>query len=142
MPAAPLSPETINTSLCKKTDDRLFGKIVRALADMRVSEHPFFVNEVQGRPVASVVAIPYREVVVDGNWVHDAEPLHRILHVVEVPFPEELRRVYADDDEPLARVFLVPCLDPRQCPLTIDSPIRPEFEEHDLPTKLLELQGR
>ncbi len=142
MPAAPLSPETIKTSLCKKTDDRLFGKIVRALADVRVSEDSFFVNEVQGWPIPGVVGVPYCEVVVDGNRVCDAEPLHRILHVVEVPFPEELRRVYSDDNEPLARVFVVPCLDPRQCPLTIDSPISPEFEEHDLPTKLLELQGR
>ena len=124
----------------EKSDDCLLGEIVCTLADMRVSDHPSLVNQMEGRPIPGVVALPYCEVVVDGNRVREPEPLHGILHVVEFPFPEELRRVDTDDDESLARVLLVPCLDPRQRPLTIDSPIRPEFQEHDLPPKVLELQ--
>ena len=125
----------------EKSDDCLLGEIVCTLADMRVSDHPSLVNQMEGRPIPGVVALPYCEVVVDGYRVREPEPLHGILHVVEFPFPEELRRVDTDDDESLARVLLVPCLDPRQRPLTIDSPIRPEFQEHNLAPQLLKLQG-
>ena len=112
----------------EKSDNRPLSEIVCTLADMRVSDHPSLVNQMQGRPIPGVVALPYCEVVVDGNGIGQAETSHRFLHVVEFPFPEELRRVDTDDDESLARVLLVPCLDPRQRPLTVDSPIGPEFQ--------------
>src|SRR3990170_52521 len=127
-------------SFCEQSDDRLLGEIVGTLADMSVSDHSPLVNQQQGWPVAYLITIPYCETIVDGNRVQDAEALHSVLHVGKIPFPKELRRVNADDDEPSARVLLVPCLDPRQRPLTIDSPIGPEFQQDHLSSQLFELQ--
>ena len=136
----PTCPANATCSFSEQSEDRLLGEIVGTLADMSVSDHSLLVNQQQGRPVVCIVAVPYCEAIVDGNRVQDAEALHSILHFGKIPFPKELRRVNADDDEPLARVLLVPCLDPRQRSLTIDSPIGPEFQQDDLSPQLLELQ--
>ncbi len=111
----------------EETDDRLFSEVIRPFADVRVPHDPPFVDQVQGRPIFGTVAVPYREVVVDGNGVGEAEPLDGLLDVLKFPLPEELRGVNADDDKPLDRVLVVPCLDPRQRALTVDSPIGPKF---------------
>ena len=127
-------------SFYEQSEDRLLGEIVGTLADMSVADHSLLVNQQQRRPVACLIAVPYCETIVDGNRVQDAEALHSVLDVGKIPFPKELRGVNANDDEPPARVLLVPCLDPRQRPLTIDSPIGPEFQQDHLSPQLFELQ--
>ena len=133
-------PANATCSFSEQSEDRLLGEIVGTLADMSVTDHSPLVNQQQGRPIACIVTVPYCEAVVDGNRVQDAEAFHGILDVGKIPFPKELRRVNADDDEALACVLLVPCLDPRQRPLTIDSPIGPEFQQDHLSPQLFELQ--
>ena len=136
----PRLPANALHSFCEQSEDRLLGEIVGTLADMSVTDHSPLVNQQQGRPIACIIAVPYCEAIVDGNGEQDAEALHGVLHVGKIPFPKKLRGVNADDDEPLARVLLVPCLDPRQRPLTIDSPIGPEFQQDHLSPQLFELQ--
>ena len=136
----PRLPANATHSFYEQSEDRLLGEIVGTLADMSVTDHSPLVNQQQRRPVARVIALPYCEAVIDGNRVQDAEALHSILHFGKIPFPKELRGVNADNDEPLARVLLMPCLDPRQRPLTIDSPIGPEFQQDHLSSQLFELQ--
>src|SRR3989304_6321999 len=122
----PRLPANATCSFSEQSEDRLLGGSGGTLADMSVTDPSPLVNQQQGRPVVCLIAVPNCEAVVDGNTVQDAEAFHGILDVGKIPFPKELRRGNADDDEPLARVLLVPCLDPRQRPLTIDSPIGPE----------------
>ena len=136
----PRLPANATCSFSEQSEDRLLGEIVGTLADMSVTDHSPLVNQQQRRPVARLRALPYCEAVVDGNRVQDGEALHVILHVSKILFPKELRGVNADDDEPLARVLLVPCLDPRQRPLTIDSPIGPEFQQDHPSPQFFELQ--
>lgn len=133
-------PASAICSLSEQSNDRLFGEIVGSLADMSVSNHSPLVNQEQGRPVACLIAVPYGEAIVDGDRVEEAKPPHVVLDVGKIPFPKELWRVNADDDKPLAPVPLVPCLDPRQRSLAIDSPIGPEFQKDDLSLQFLELQ--
>ena len=79
-----------------------------ALAEVRVAHAPAGVDQVLGRPVLVAVRAPGREVVVLCDRV--AQPVARDgpLDVAGVSLERELRRVQADDRQPLSAVAGVP----------------------------------
>src|SRR5262249_46983432 len=68
--------------------------------------------------------------------------LRGLPDIVDVALERELRRVDADDDQPLLCVLLRPRPDERERPEPVDAGVRPEVDEHDLPAQALRGQGR
>src|SRR5204863_9570161 len=91
--------------------NRQLGVLVATLSEMVVADGSFRVHEVEGRPVVVVEGAPDRVVVVDRDRGVDAPSLERAANVGEVVLEAELRRVNADDNQPLLFVLLRPRAD-------------------------------
>jgi hypothetical protein len=88
------------------------------------------------------VAIPRREVVVDGDGEADVMFLNILLPLRKAAFVEELRRMHADDHEPLIRILLMPLL---HIGLDISAVVAtegPELGHHDLAPQVGQMQER
>ena len=120
--------------------DQRLGLRVLAFAEVRVADVALLVDQVLGRPVLVRVVVPGPEVVVLHDRVRDAEPLDRGPHVRRHVLERELRRVHADDHEPLVAVGRVPRLEVRQRAQAVDARVRPEVDQHDLAAQLRERQ--
>ena len=97
---------------------------------------PSRVDEVERRPVVVVEGAPDRVVVVDRDRVVDRSLLDRPPHAVDVVLERELRRVDADDDQPVVAVGLRPRADVRLLAQPVDAGQRPEVDEDDVAAQL------
>ena len=113
----------------EELSDQTLGQSVVPLTEVDVTHDALGVDQVLGRPVLVVVGVPRSVVVVDGDRVVDAERLGLRLDVADDVFEGELRRVHADDLQPVGGVALVPGLDVRQRTLTVDARVRPEVDD-------------
>ena len=104
---------------------------------MGVTDRAVLVDKVLGWPVLVLEGAPGLVVVV---------LRYRVLQVVVVPCHDdvlrqllelELRRVYAQDHEPLVGILVVPLLYIGECPDAVDARIGPEVDQHDLPPLVL-----
>ena len=122
--------------------DVLLARPVVALAEVVVADVSRAVDQVLGRPVGVGVVVPGAVVVVLDDRVVDPESLHGGADVRGDVLEGELRRVDADDHEPVAVVVAVPGLEVRQRAQAVDARVGPEVDQDDLPAKLAERQRR
>src|SRR5439155_17573368 len=98
------------------------------------------IDEIVRGPVLVEEAVPRALVRVEGDRVFDREVPYRRADVAGVGFEGELRRVDADDDETVPRVFRVQVLDVRERPDAVDARVRPEVDEDDLAAQRVDRQ--
>ena len=103
---------------------------------MAVADGAVRVDEVERRPVVVVEGAPDLVVVVDRDGVADPSLRRRLPHAVDVVLERELRRVDADDDQPVVPIGIGPRTDVRLGPQPVDARQRPEVDEDDAPVKL------
>ena len=84
--------------------DHPFGLLVTAFTEVLVTDDPVGVDEVERRPVVVGERAPDGVLVVEGNWVVDLSHGRGLPHTGEVVLERELRRVDADDDQPVVAV--------------------------------------
>ena len=65
----------------------------------------------------------------------------RPLDVAGVVLERELRRVDADDDEPVVAVLLVPGLEIGQRAQAVDAGVGPEVDQHDLAAQVAAIES-
>ena len=116
-------------------DDAL-RSLVAPFAEVVVADGAIRVDEVERRPVVVVEGAPDRVVVVGRDGVVDRSVLRRLAHAVELVLERELRRVDADDDQPVGPVRLRPRPDVRLRAQPVDAGQRPEVHEHDVAAQL------
>ena len=90
------------------------------------------VDQVLRRPVLVRVRAPRLVVVVERDGPGDAEVVRRAADVRRHVLERELRRVHADDLEPVCVVGRVPGAQVRQRAQAVDARVRPEVDQHDL----------
>ena len=117
------------------------GLLVASFAEVLVADHATGVDEVQRRPVVVAERAPYPIVVVDRDRVVDRSLLRRAPHEVDVVLERELRRVDADDDQPVVSVGLRPRADVGLLAQPVDAGQRPEVHEDDVTAQLGEPSG-
>src|SRR5829696_6502719 len=101
----------VDSGLGKQLLDDHFRLFVFALAEMMMSNMPLRINEIEGRPIPVVESTPYRIVVIDRDRIIDPHVLRGSANVIDVSLKGELRRVHADNHQPLILVFLGPRAD-------------------------------
>ena len=116
--------------------DRALRLLVAALAEVVVADDALRVDEVERRPVVVVERVPDVVVVVDRDRVVDPSLRRRLPHPVDLVLERELRRVDADDDQPVVSVGLRPRPDVRLRAQPVDARQRPEVHEHDVAAQL------
>ena len=117
--------------LAEQRPDRRLGPVVVALAELHVAHMAGGVDQVLGRPVLVLVGVPRGHPVVLGDRIADALAADRRGHVAGVALEGELRRVHADDRQPVRPVRAVPGLQVRQRAQAVDAGVGPEVDEHD-----------
>ena len=118
--------------VAEQSSDQRLGLRVFALAEVGVADVALLVDQVLGRPVLVRVVVPGLVVVVLHDRIGDAEPLDGRPHVRRHMLEGELRRVHADDHEPLVVIRGVPRLQVGERAQAVDARVRPEVDEHDL----------
>ena len=87
--------------------DRAAHYAKAAFADLRHTYVALAVDEVEGRPSAIPEGAPHLEVVIDGNRIWHAQPVHGIAHVFQLLFVAKLRRMDAEQREAIVRVGIM-----------------------------------
>ena len=128
--------------LAQQVLDHPLAFVVLALAEVVVPDPAFCVCEVDGRPVPVGEGAPYPVVVVERDRVLDPHRLHGLADVLDLALERELGRMDADHDEPQVAVFRVPRAHEGQRAQPVDAGVRPEIDEHDLPTQLRRSERR
>ena len=131
----PGAADVVVAGLPKQHLDGHLALLVAALAKVHVSDLPFGVRDVHGRPVVVVEGAPDREVGVERDRIVDSHVIRGPADVVGVPLERELGRVDADDDQALSDVLLVPPADVAERAQPVDARVRPEVDEDDLPAQ-------
>lgn len=80
------------TSECLRQQrlDQPFRFLIPALTNPHMENHTLFVDEILRRPVTIALAIPRREVVVDGDGEVDVVFLNILLHLHKIMFIRKL----------------------------------------------------
>src|SRR5947209_2582643 len=104
---------------------------VLQLAFPAVSNLALFVDQVNRGPVLLLPSIPVSSIRVDQDRIADSEFLHPLRTVGGVLLFLGLRRVDANDLDPLLLEPLLPSAVTRQVPPAVDSPKGPEFHDGD-----------
>jgi hypothetical protein len=107
-----------------------------------MANHTLFIDEIHCRPVPVAIAILRRAVVVDGDGEANVVFLDILLHLRKVAFVGELRRMHADDHEPLIRILLMPLLHIGFDISAVVATEGPELDHHDLALQVGQMQGR
>jgi hypothetical protein len=102
-----------------------------------VPDPPLGVGEVRGRPVPIGESGPDRVVGVECDRVLDPQRRYGLANVVGILLERELRRVDANDDEPVVPVLLGPRAKVAERAEPVDAGVRPEVDEHDLPAQVI-----
>jgi len=95
-------------SFAKKDLDKAFGFVVRAFAEVGITEVPLFVDEVFGWPVVIVVSTPDSKVVVLDNGICKVKIFDSASEIGERFLEFEFWGVNADNDKPGRMVLVVP----------------------------------
>jgi hypothetical protein len=106
-----------------------------ALAEPVVADPPGGIHEVQRRPEVVGERLPDGVVAVERDGIGDPHALHRPADVVDVTLEGELRRMHAEDDQPLVPVLLRPRPNVRECAEPVDAGVGPEVDDDDAPAQ-------
>jgi hypothetical protein len=117
-------------------DDAL-AHLVLAFPELVVPDPALRIGEVRGRPVPVGESGPDRVGGVECDRVLDPQRRRGLANVVGIPLEWELRRVDADDDQPVVAVLLAPCAKVAERAEPVDARVRPEVDEHDLPAQVI-----
>ena len=109
--------------------------LVCALAEVMMPNPPLGIDEIEGRPIGVLERTPYRMIAIDRDRILDPQVRHGSAHILDLFFKGELRRVHADHDQSLLRVFLGPRADIGQLAEPIDAGIGPEVDEDHFPAQ-------
>jgi hypothetical protein len=127
--------------LFQETLNRCLRFRIRPLADMTISENPATIDQQRGRPSPNAVAPPDIGVVILDHRITNSKLPRRGHNAFSTPLPGEFRRMHADDGQPRRFIPLVPGPQLRDHVLTVDSPVGPEFHQHDPPAEPVEREG-
>ena len=116
--------------------------VVRALAEMVMTNATLRVDEKVRRPKLVVERAPDGERAVDRHRIGHAELLNGVAHVVDVLFERELRRMHADDDQPVILVLVGPRLNVGKRAKAVDARVRPEVDDDDLAAQTFRRERR
>jgi hypothetical protein len=88
-----------------------------------------------------VEVVPYRVVVVEGDRVVDPSGSDRLIDQLDLVLEGELRRVDADNDEPVVAVGPGPRPDVGHRAQPVDAGQRPEVDQEDVTAQLVRAEG-
>src|SRR6267378_607360 len=139
-----LAPESaISTgrpSLIEQCCDLFLHLFIVSLAGMLPAHSTSCIDQSLAGPVLVTVKFPSRVFIVDRHGIFDSKSFHSTCHVVWILLKLELWSMNADQDEPIAHMHPVKPAHVGQCPDTVYTIERPEFEQYNLP--LQSLQGQ
>src|SRR6476661_10704323 len=118
----------------------MFGLLRRSLSKMLVTDLAVHIEEVVRGPVFIIERAPNLVFVVYRDGIQDAQVTNSLLHIGKIFFERKLRSVYAHDNQSALPVLLSPGSQIRDRAEAIDAGIRPEVDQHDFPTQLLDPQ--
>ena len=124
--------ESDRAVLGQQAADRVLGLVVVALAEVDVADLAARVDQVLGRPVLVAEGVPGAVVVVLDDRVGEPVLLDRVGDVARVALERELRRVDADDDQPVALVRSYQDSTLGQGADAVDAGVGPEVDQHRL----------
>src|SRR6266550_656758 len=102
LPTVPRSSQDGSAIGVEQARNGTIDLLVLAFAVMLEHDFSALIDDVLRRPILVAVGVPGLRIVVLRDWIGDAVPLQRRLHVGCGSFERELRRVDADDDEAAA----------------------------------------
>ena len=121
--------------------NHVFGLLGGSLADVPIPDRAASINEESGRPSTNAVPLPDGMIVVLDYDEFDPDLLCGGDNAVDGSFPEELRRMDTDNGRPRRLIPLMPVPQLRDHVLAIDSPVRPEIDEHNPPVEGFKAHG-
>ena len=116
--------------------DHALGLLVAPFAEVAVADDAVRVDEVERRPVVVVEGRPDGVVVVDRDRVVDLTRVDCLPYALDLVLERELRRVDADDDQPVVSVGPRPRAHVRLLTQPVDARPRPEVHEDGSPAQL------
>src|SRR5215471_13147768 len=93
------------------------------------------IDDIERRPIMVIEGSPYREIIVDRDWIKDPHVFRLSADIVDVSLEREFGRVHADHHQSFILVFLSPGADIRKRAQPIDTRVRPDVDEDNLPTQ-------
>ena len=129
--------KTRGVELLDHLRDQPIEGLERELAFVPSDDAAYRVDEHEGRPGADRVGLPDAKVTVVDDRMPDVQSLDSSPDALSLPLGDELRRVYADDDELPAPLPLEP---PhlRKDVQAVDSAVGPEVEQDQLAAEIAE----
>src|SRR5271169_1901339 len=118
-------------SLGEQHFDLLHRLRIRPFADVRIADDAALIDEVPRWPRRVSVALPGREVAVDGDRIRNVVIANVALDILNVAFVRGLGRVHRDDNQPLRAVRTVPLLNVGFDVATVVTAEGPELDECD-----------
>ena len=107
-----------------------------------MADPSFGIDEVERGPIVVRERLPDGVIVVDRDRILDARLAKRPADVLRVVLERELGRVHADRDEPVIAIGLRPGADVREGSEPVDTGVRAEVDDDDLPAKAVGRQRR
>ena len=94
---------------------------------MLVADTAVFVNQIGGWPIALIVSTPGETFIVNGYRVGYAITFNGIGYIVKLSLISKFRIMNTDDGKIVLFILCLPFLDPRNCPLAVNSTEGPKF---------------
>lgn len=124
-----LETDAAGSDLGEQFLNKPFGLVVSTFAELMMSDAPFCVDDIKGRPGLVIECAPNRIVVIDRDREAHVHVLCSPANVVDVFLECELRCMHANHNQPLVFIFVGPSADVGKMAKPVDAGIGPKIDQ-------------